>query len=76
MDALNCKFVVTSGEKLKPLKNFMKKYQIVLTGACFFRSGLPTKQSKTTFDPACAHISVLFLPIKRLLVFFVKPSGS
>ena len=54
----------------------MKKHQIVLTGACFFRSGLPTKQSKTTFDPACAHISVLFLPIKRLLVFFVKPSGS
>ena len=39
---------------------------VFLTGPWPLMSGRPIRQSKTTLDPACAQISVLFRPMKRL----------
>ena len=50
-----------------------------LTGPWSSRFGLPTRQSKTTLEPACAQISVLFLPMKICLPCswsFMKSTGS
>ena len=62
-----CRIVQWIPEKTKKTK--------ILTGPWSSRSGLPTRQSKTTLDPWCAQISVLFRPMNSFGFWFSLESS-